>query len=167
MERFIGCGARYEPLDGPVHGYLQSSPACFAAFCRLLAAEYESAVLMDVHRLTVDTWAIQHPGPDDDPRAVRSRGLHLARLHVEFETSRPSREINAAMLEFMRSKMTLRRLDPPKAYRITVDEVAPHAGTPSHAAKVRAWAQAAWEDWSDHHAYIRDWVNARSGYGSG
>lgn len=160
-----GCGARLDPLEGPVHAYMASSPACFAAFNALLAAEYagyESQALRDVHRLTVDTWAVQHPGSPHDRRAVQSVGLHLARLRLQLESPRPPAETNAVMLDFSRHKATLPPLEPPARFRITAAEVAPFAGTFLHAEKVRAWARATWEDWSAQHAFIRAWIARNS-----
>ena len=158
-ETCCGCGAAYHGLEGPAHAYMQSAPACFAAFGELLAAEYSSAQLMkQAHRLTVDTWAVQHPGDAGDRRAVQSVGLHLARLHVQLEQTRSAEEKTVMMREFTRSKASLQPLPPPARFRITVATVAPFAGTRSHAEKVREWAESTWHDWSDHHAHIRRWV---------
>jgi len=140
---------------------MHSSPACFAAFNTLLTAEYsgyDDHALRNVHRLTVDTWAVQHPGSPTDRRAVQSVGLHLARLWLQLEHPRPPAHTNAVMLDFSRHKATLPPLTPPTAFRITVADVAPDAGSPQHAAKVRAWAEATWHDWAAHHAFIRQWV---------
>lgn len=163
MDGCIGCGAAFPPVDGPTHDYMLSSPACFAAFNTLLAAEYATPSLAGVHRLTVDTYAVQHPGDPADRRAVQSVGLHLARLMLQLDSPRPPRETNAVMLRFARHKATLRPLAPPARFVVTVADVAPFAGTPDHAARVRAWAEAAWQDLSGHHAYIRAWVAEHAG----
>lgn len=160
----IGCGARFEEADGPVHEYMHSSPACFAAFNSLLAEEYSSSDLKIVHRLTVDTWAVQHPGPEGERRAIQSVGLHLARLFLQLESPRPPAETNAVMLDFSRHKSTLKRLAPPAAFSVTVADVAPFAGSPSHAENVRRWGEATWRDWSAHHDYIRQWISDHSTY---
>ena len=130
----------------------------------LLAAEYSSAELQQVNRLTVDTFAVQHPGAADDRRTVQSVGLHLARLHLQLESPRPPLETNAVMLDFSKHKATLKWLDPPDAFAITAPDVARHAGTDAHAAKVREWADASWADWSAHHDYIRGWIAENSSH---
>jgi hypothetical protein len=163
-----GCGAELEPVEGPTHAYMESSPACFAAFNALLTAEYSGygdPALRDVHRLTVDTWAVQHPGSPEDRRAIQSVGLHLGRLWLQLESSRPPAETNAIMLDFSRHKATLPRLPPPASFRITASDIAPFAGSSQHAAKVREWAEATWQDWSSQHAFIRSWVAAHSVHG--
>lgn len=164
METCIGCGARLPAITGPVHAYMASSPACFHAFNTVIAEEFSAAWLMQVHRLTVDTWAVQHPGSDEDRRAIQSVGLHLARLLVQITSPRPPAETNAVMLDFARHKKTLIALTPPARFSVTVDEIAPYAGSPQHIEKVRNWAQATWEDWSDYHAYIRDWIARYSAF---
>ena len=164
METCSGCGSTTEPIDGPVHEYMVSSPACFAAFNALLAAEYSSEALQSVNRLTVDTFAVQHPGAGDDHRAIQSVGLHLARLLLQLESPRPPLETNAVMLDFSKHKATLTYLPPPESFRITAPDVAPFAATPSHAAKVREWAAETWADWSEHHDYVRAWISRNSSY---
>ena len=162
LERCIGCGGEFEPLDGPVHDYMDSSAACFAAFNALLVAEYSSPALMGIHRLTVDTWAVQHPGNhraiEEDRRAIQSVGLHLARLMLQLERPRPPTETNAVMLDFSRYKSTLKLLTPPAVFTTTVAEIAPFAVSPMHIEKVRGWAKATWNDWYADHAYIRQWI---------
>jgi hypothetical protein len=141
---------------------MRSSPACFAAFNRVLAAEYELPRLRQVNRLTVDTWAVQHPGPHDDPRAVQSTGLHLARLMLQIEQPRPPRETNAVMLDFARHKSTLEYLTPPNEFTATVADVVTSAATADHVDLVHLWAAATWKDWTTAHRYIRAWVAAYS-----
>jgi Family of unknown function (DUF5946) len=159
LETCKGCGGAFKPIDGTTHAYMLSSPACYAAFCDLLAAEYSTPELMAVHRLTVDTYAVQHPGSDTDRRAVQSVGLHLARLMLQLTRPQPPAETNAVMLNFSKHKATLKSLDPPARFSITVADVAPFAGTAGHGENVREWAAATWRDWSSAHDYITQWVD--------
>jgi len=136
---------------------MTSSPACWAAFGELLAAEYSDPQLMPVHRLSVDTYAVQHPG-DGSRQAIQSVGLHLCRLHMQLEARLSPVDANEFMLRAGKRKAELPRLDPPRSFRITIAEVAPLAGTGAHEATVRGWAQATWDDWVDAHAIVRRWV---------
>ena len=153
-----GCGAMFVPEEGAVHAYMTSSPACWAAFGRVLAAEYEDVRLMPVHRMSVDAFAVQHPGDPDDRRAVQSVGLHLARIKVTLEDGLDWQEANAAMQRFAARKAELPRLDPPPSFSLTVADVEPVAGTEGHEDAVRAWVQAAWDDHAAHHDFIRRWT---------
>lgn len=157
LERCVGCGAMFRPESGPVHRYMDSSPACWAAFGRILAAEYSNPELMKVHRLSVDTFAVQHPG-SGSRQAIQSVGLHLARLHFQLERSPEPAQANAFMLRVAARKHTLPRLSPPPHFAITTAEVAPVAGTEDHAALVRQWAQSAWQSWAHAHHFIKTWA---------
>lgn len=153
-----GCGALFPEADGPTHAYMTSSPACWAAFGRLLAAEYSGTAPMDIHRLCVDSYAVQHPGDGVDRRAIQSVGLHLARLYVQLETRPDPVKTNRIMLGFAARKHTLVALTPPAKFTLTSADIAPFAGSDKHADKVMGWAKTTWRDWHAHHAYIRDWI---------
>lgn len=112
---------------------------------------------MAVHRLTVDTYAVQHPG-DGSRHAIQSVGLHLARLAVQLETPHSPNETNDVMQRFAARKETLVLLIPPHHFSITVADIAPYAGSATHAEKVEEWARSAWADWHVHHDYILDWA---------
>ena len=153
-----GCGADLPVEDGPTHAYMTSSPACFALYTAILSAEYSDPALMPIHRLSVDTFAVQHPGDGSERRMIQSVGLHLARLLVQLENPMGPRETNDVMLTLGPHKLSLIWLDPPKRFSVTTADVAPFAGTPRHAGKVIEWARETWSDWSDHHSYIRNWT---------
>ncbi len=55
----------------------------------ILQHEYSDPRLLPTHRLSVDTYAIQHPG-DGSRRAIQSVGLHLARLMIQLESPAPA-----------------------------------------------------------------------------
>ncbi len=119
--------------------------------------EFSSEDLMPTHRLSVDTYAVQHPG-DGSRQAIQSVGLHLARLMVQLDTPMPPRETNDVMLRLGPRKATLQRLERPEMFSMTIADVAPFAGSDAHAETVRAWAQSAWDDWHQHHDYIKNWL---------
>ena len=103
-----GCSADLDPELGPTHDYMTASPACYARFTAVLAHEYSNPALLATHRLSVDTYAVQHPGDGSERRMVQSVGLHLARLHLarlyvqleDHATGRPrgAEATNAVML---------------------------------------------------------------------
>jgi len=152
-----GCGSALAPVIGPTHAYMTSSPACWAAFNTVMAREYSDPGLMAVHRLSVDAWAVQHPG-DGSRRAIQSVGLHLARLMVQIESGLEGEQANAAMLRFAARKATLPELPPREHYAITVASVVGAEESNAHRTAVRRWANAVWLDWADQHDFIRRWV---------
>lgn len=156
-----GCGSALAAVDGPVHAYMTASPACWAAFNTVMAREYSDPGLLAVHRLSVDAWAVQHPG-DGSRRAIQSVGLHLARLMVQIDDGLEGEAANAAMLGFAGRKATLSELPPRRSWSMTVADVVDATDPDAHAAAVRRWASAVWADWSDQHAAIRAWARAGS-----
>lgn len=152
-----GCGSQLQRVDGPVHAYMLSSPACWDAFNTVLAREYSDPALMEIHRLTVDTWAVQHPG-DGSRRAIQSVGLHLARLMVQLEEGTSGATANDAMLDFARRKAELPKLPPRRAYTRTITDVVGAISPDDHRLAVRSWAEATWSDWADQHDFIRAWA---------
>lgn len=154
-----GCGADLPPLDGPTHAYMTSSPACWATFGAIIAAEYAMPALLPVHRLSVDAYAVQHPGDPSDRRAVQSVGLHLARLYRQLEYPAPPMETNEVMKGFAARKETIAHLAPPPKFSMTAADVAPFAGAAQHGEMTVRWARAAWNDWRAHHAAIRRWAD--------
>ncbi len=156
-----GCGSQLPAIDGPTHAYMLSSPACWAAFNTVMEREYSNPELMTVHRLSVDAWAVQHPG-DGSRRAVQSVGLHLARLMVQIEGGICEEAANDAMRSFASRKSELPELPPRSAYHLTVANVVGAVEPNAHLQAVRSWAEATWADWADQHAFIRDWASVKS-----
>lgn len=153
-----GCGAALLEMDGPVHAYMTSSPACFNIFTRILASEYSDPSLLPTHRLSVDTYAVQHPGSEKTRQQIQSVGLHLARLSLQTRRLSSPRAANDVMLGLGQHKSTLRYLEPPKAFSMTICDIEPYIGSDKHASKIKEWAMQTWSDWSDHHDYIHSWV---------
>lgn len=153
-----GCGAVLREIVGPTHPYMLSSPACFAAYAEVLACEYSDPNLMRTHRLTVDAFAVQHPGDGVSRQAIQSVGLHLAGLAIQLHRLRTPETANDIMLILGKHKAELKRLSPPKTFSMTVADILRFAGTPDHSDAVKAWAESAWQDWAEHHAYILDWA---------
>lgn len=141
-----------------MHDFMLSSPACWAAYGAVLAAEYSEARLFHVHHLSVDAYAVQHPG-DFSRKARQSVQLHLARLCLELE-----RGVEAAAIYEITPRLVGRLprgdwdVEVPTSFSVTVADVAPLAGTPRHADAVHRWARAAWAEWGQVRREVRRWV---------
>jgi hypothetical protein len=92
-----GCRADLPNTLGPTHDYMLSSPACWALYGEILAREYSDYRFMRMHRLTVDTYAVQHPGIDV-LAARRSVAVHLSRLYLLLERQWPMERANDVAL---------------------------------------------------------------------
>ncbi len=157
-----GCGVVLEAVEGSGHAYMTSSPACWRAYGELLAAQYCDPARMAFHQLVVDAYAAQHPG-GEDPRAIRSVGIHLMTLALFLE-----QDVDASLGPELHLRMVERpvfhQLRRPSDTRtdITFRHV-PLTG-PADPARIRAfeWAGAVWASWTAHHHVVHGWLQ-RSG----
>lgn len=160
MSVCCGCGALLPSVDGPTHRYMSSSPACWAAYGQVLAREYADRRLSPAHRLTVDSYACQHPGTPS-AQSVQSIAVHLCRLFVILECGFPFERANDVMLEVKRFEHRFHWLTPPSTLgEITVLDALAVTGPTAHIEMVRRWADSVWSAWSVHHETIRNWVPA-------
>jgi Family of unknown function (DUF5946) len=152
-----GCAVELPDTDGAVHPYIESSPACWARYGELLAREYENPDYMAAHRLTVDTYAVQHPGKPS-AQSVQSVAVHLISLHCVLEEGMAHRQATA-FLKVCADSGRFHWLNPPSPqYKLNVLHPLAAASAAEHTVKVREWASAAWEAWGAHHETIRKWV---------
>lgn len=156
--RCCGCGADFPETTGPIHSYMLSSPGCWAAYGRVLAREYENPPYARLHRLTVDAYAVQHPGVDG-PQACNSVGIHLSRLCLIMECGWSMVRANDAMLAITAKKRHYPWLTPPSDRgAITVKKVLVAQNPSEHLHAVERWSESVWQAWADHHATVRGWV---------
>ena len=134
-----------------------SSPGCWARYGDVLAREYSNPELTKTHRLSVDTYAVQHHGYHDQ-RAIRSVGLRLARLMLQLDRPSGPRETNEVMLGLSGAKATIEFLDPPKSFTMTAADIPLEGPFQKHIEAVQAWACSTWQASEDHHDYIRNWT---------
>jgi hypothetical protein len=55
---------------------MESSPGCWQIYGEVLAREYSDAAFRSIHRLTVDSYAVQHPG-QPTAQSIQSVCVHL------------------------------------------------------------------------------------------
>jgi len=135
-----GCGARF---DGPTHAYMTSSPACWSAYNEILGREFQDTAYFSIHHLSVDAYAVQHPGDPADRRAVQSVNIHLASLYVVFELNRDFPATRHA-LKMLANDFNdeFRPLKPPVVYDMTVKDIPAAQTAEEHGRLVRQWAEA-------------------------
>jgi hypothetical protein len=123
----------------------------------VLAREYGDPAYFRVHQLTVDTYAVQHPGPRER-RTIQSLGLHLISLCLVVERGGDP-TAGPRLHQRLAGRASFDWLEPPEPRgRLTVADVR-HAGDPGeHADAVEAWARDVWAAWAPHHETVRGWV---------
>lgn len=155
-----GCGGLFENSNGPTHAYLESSPGCWEVFGKVLAREYSDPAYFRVHRLTVDAYAVQHPG-HPCAQSIQSVAIHLISLCLVFEHGIDPQRATRAMQTAAKEKSRFIWLTPPATPgAITVADLSAATDAETHCQRVRAWAAGAWRAWSAQHATIRSWLPA-------
>jgi hypothetical protein len=156
-ERCPGCGLDLPSSSGPTHPYIGASAACWALYGELLAREYEELNLPEGHRLTVDAYAVQHPGRPER-RSIQSVTIHLIALHLVLERDEPPATVTARMGELMARLPALTWLDPPTPNgTLTVEHVLA-ASPEEHHRRAREWAADVWTAWRPYHKLVRGWA---------
>ena len=118
------------------------------------------------HRLTVDAYAVQHPGKET-PAAIKSVGVHLVRLYLMLEGGLHLEEANAAMQKLTQVKHRFHWLTPPdNRGGLTVRDVHAAASAGEHVKLVQAWAESVWLAWKAHHGQVREWARLAGSVGS-
>lgn len=152
-----GCGVVLPAHDGPVHRYMESSPACWARYGELLAREFQDRTYFQAHRLTVDTYAVQHPGRPS-PQSIQSVAIHLMALYAKLECGFDD-ERARALLKHAADHGRFHWLEPlPGPAAVTLLHPLAAGSATAHGLAVREWAVAAWQSWHDHHAQVRAWA---------
>ncbi len=140
---------------------MESSPACWAVYGEILAREYSDLGYAAIHRLTVDTYAVQHPGRPS-PQSIQSVAVHLISLHLVLERGYAMPRMPAVLTQAaVWGKKRFVWLDPPPSRgEITVADVQQAKTVEEHVSRVRAWAESAWKAWGGHHGTIRNWADS-------
>ena len=123
----------------------------------MLAREYGDPAYFRLHQVTVDTYAVQHPGVPER-RSIQSVALHLITLCLFVEEGADPAE-GPKLHKRLAKQSSFHWLEPPRPNRrLTVADVL-QAQTPAeHERMVEAWARAVWAAWEPHHATVRGWI---------
>lgn len=158
-----GCGALLAPQAGPTHPYIGASPACWARFGEISAREYENHEDLGVHQLTVDAYAVQHPG-EPERRSIQSVAVHLMTLGMVIEDGADPRH-GPTLHKRIVKRPAFAWLDPPAMEgRLTILHVLEAEDPSAHERAVREWAADVWDAWGPHHYTVRRWL--RTSWGS-
>ena len=163
IERCVGCGAEVPTIDGPIHRYMTSAPACWQRYGALLDVLYGHPTYQEALIMCVDTYAVQHPGTPN-PQAIQSVAIHLLNLYTYLVRGRPITHPQATF-----SKRAFHAIAPPAlraAYWLVPPTFAgtrtvfdmPLTGTcEAITSAAHAWAESVWAAWSAHHGRIAAW----------
>jgi hypothetical protein len=156
----IGCGLVLPATGGQTHRYIVSSPECWATYGRVLAREYSDRRLMrEAHRLSVDTYGIQHPVN----HPAKSLVTHLVGVYLAVERELKSPAVLRAITVLVESDTFFPELSPPRDLGpLTVLDVERARDPNEHIDRVWAWGRSVWQAWSSAHDAIRTLGNELS-----
>ena len=152
MIQCYGCGALVTAKEGQPHEYIGATQGCWDLYCRILEKEYgEYNYPQFTHRLTVDTYAIQHPGLRTR-KAIQSVNVHLVSLYLIFERGFNGQEATKKMGEILSKEPKFEWLEPPMPNgKNTVIDVLTSTNLEEHEKKVKEWAEDVWKCWYSKH----------------
>ena len=150
----LSCCALVPDNEGPTHWYMTSAPGCWKLYGELLAKEFSDYYEPDTHGLTVDAYAVTHPG-EPQRVTIQSVNIHLLRLYFRLEKGVPGDRAPALLRKILGGKELVSRLtwlEPPSFEQtMNVTDVLEASGFEEHKELVRAWAQSAWGAWKAVH----------------
>jgi hypothetical protein len=152
-----GCKALVKDIPGKPHKYIGAAAGCWEIYGQILAKEYgEYAYPQLVHGLTVDTYAVQHPGTPGR-QSIQSVNLHLARLYLTLELELGWQEVKVATKRILDNAERFVWLTPPELNgTTTVLHMAEAGDFDEHQRLVERWARDVWRSWATHHPRIKD-----------
>ena len=146
--------------EGPTHRYMGSSPGCWEAFNVLLEMEYGDEGYWRSHQLTVDAWAVQHPGVESRV-TLQSVAVHLFGLYMQLECGAREAERVRRHLVARYKAGELERIWRPQGSdmgELTVLHMFETNTPEEYAQHAREWAQSAWDAYSEYHEMLRSWA---------
>jgi uncharacterized protein DUF5946 len=141
------CGAPVAGVDG-----------CRSLFDELLAREFGDYRFARLHRLMVDTYALQHP--EQYMRSAKSFAAHLTGMCAAMETDEPA-VINQSVQQWLNGPKKIDRpADIPAGRRgnLTICYVHDTTEPDEYLRRIQEWARSTWAAWASHHALAREWI---------
>ena len=156
-----GCGALVDNKEGQPHKYIGANQGCWELYGQILAKEYGAYNYPQLtHRLTVDTYAIQHPG-QPCRQSIQSVNVHLISLYFIMVKGYNGETATKRISEILSIDPKFEWLEPPvpNGYQTVID-VLTAKNKVEHEIKVREWAEGVWGCWfSKYRQTIEKLVN--------
>jgi hypothetical protein len=142
-----GCG---RAIEGGTAG-------CRAEFDTLVGRDFSDARFFAVHRLFVDTYALQHP--DEFCRSAKSLAAHLVGLMLILDGDASADSGAAALRNWLDGPRALDKPPvPAERGAITLADVKNIGDPAAWREALHRWAEATWAAWRDLHPLARQWA---------
>ena len=147
-----GCGALVDNIPGKPHRYIGAAQGCWNLYCEVLAKEYvDHKAFVHINKLTVDTYAIQHPG-QSARQSAQSVNVHLLSLYAVLVVHLSGEVAAKLVSEMLQLNLAFEWLDPPVPNgNMTVADVLRTVDMEGHEKAVRAWADDVFGCWFAKH----------------
>jgi Family of unknown function (DUF5946) len=152
--RFVVVETQCQECGAPIAGL----DACRGLFDEIIAREFSDYRYARLHRLTVDTYSLQHP--DRFMRSAKSFIAHLTGMCAAMENEDAS-SINRAVQEWLNGPTAIERppdVPPLRRGSLTVVDVLAVQDPHAYLQRIREWAGETWKAWSTHHTLAREWI---------
>jgi hypothetical protein len=136
----------------------EGSDDCQRLFDEVLAREFGDYRYAKLHRLTVDTYSLQHP--QKYMRSGKSFVAHLTGMCAAVDGG-DATAVNQAVQRWLNGPRAIERPEEPRPGQrgdLTIVYLHAAADPDAHARRVRAWARSAWVAWSAYHHLARQWI---------
>jgi len=147
-----GCGALVDDIEGKPHKYIGAVQGCWNLYGQILSREYCEYNYPELtHRLTVDTYAIQHPG-QPSKQSIQSVNIHLISLYLILCKSLSGKIVTKILGGIIARKPKFEWIEAPvpNGTKTIIDVLAAN-GKEEHEIKVREWAENVWDFWYKKH----------------
>ncbi len=147
LERCAGCGLE---IKGGTAG-------CQALKDELSAREFGDARYFGVHRMSVDTYCLQHP--DRYCASAKSLAAHLTGLCWLLNHSGNKAVGSDALRRWLNTQPRLTKPEIP-AFRgeVTVADVYKAPTVQAYTSAVQRWARSTWEAYAPLHGVAEEWI---------
>lgn len=150
------CGAK---VEDPARG-------CRPLYVEVSMKEMSDRSRFAVHRLTVDAYALQHPG--EYCKSPKTLATHLTGLCWYFDYNGDP-AVAAALKKWLSlPPESISLLPAPKALKgtVAISDVHGTEKPEDHVESVKKWAKEVWDAWAEHHEVARKWVEEAKAAGT-
>ena len=132
----------------------EGKAGCQRIFEEILAREFGDYRYGRIHRLTVDTYSLQHP--DEYMRSGKSFAAHLTGVYAALE-GEDALSVNQAVQRWLSTNPLIEKPGhlPERRGGLTIAYAYSAADADEHTKRVREWAQDVWRAWAEHHDLAR------------
>ena len=134
----------------------KSNQKCKEFFDIIIATEFSDFRYAKFHRLTVDSYSLQHP--DSYMISAKSFAAHLTGMCCAIEYDNDSNLLRI-LQQWLNGKKQLekpKRLD--NVGSLTISYVASAGDGTEHAKLVKEWAENVWDAYALYHNLAREWI---------